>query len=209
MKSGIYVIFINNKRYIGSAVNVQSRLRTHKANLRLNKHSNKYIQAAYNKYLDFSCYAIEYCEKDKLLEREQIWINYFNSNNGKFGYNLRKIPNSNLGLKFGPRSEKDKLKIGLGNKGKRLSKEHIEKIRLSSLGRKVSKELIDKSVLARKAKAGFSFSDNAKNKMSISNSKPNLWPCPNKSLCKCRSCLNLKNLQRRINNIREYNQHTP
>jgi len=52
MSSGIYKItcLSNNRIYIGSAVNLAARKNQHFRALKLNKHENKYLQRAYNKY---------------------------------------------------------------------------------------------------------------------------------------------------------------
>ena len=52
MESGIYKILnnINGKIYIGSTKNFNKRWVTHKYLLRLNKHENKHLQYAWNKY---------------------------------------------------------------------------------------------------------------------------------------------------------------
>lgn len=52
--SGIYQIYnpINNKRYIGSSINVERRLKEHLRNLEKNRHCNDHLQSAYNKYKD-------------------------------------------------------------------------------------------------------------------------------------------------------------
>lgn len=52
--SGVYQIYnpITNKRYIGSSINVERRLKEHLRNLKRNNHHNMYLQAAYNKYED-------------------------------------------------------------------------------------------------------------------------------------------------------------
>ena len=51
-KSGIYKILniINNKIYIGSAVNIDRRWSEHKSLLTNNKHHSKYLQNSFNKY---------------------------------------------------------------------------------------------------------------------------------------------------------------
>ena len=51
-KCGIYKItnIINNKVYVGSAVNVTYRFKTHKRLLKQNKHFNTHLQSSYNKY---------------------------------------------------------------------------------------------------------------------------------------------------------------
>lgn len=44
--SGIYQIYnpINNKRYIGSSINVERRLKEHLRNLEKNRHCNDHLQ---------------------------------------------------------------------------------------------------------------------------------------------------------------------
>lgn len=77
--SGIYCIINlkNGKRYIGSSKNIRQRLWSHRAELKHGKHENPHIQAAWNKYgeQNFDYYIMEICSKDKLLEREQWYIN--------------------------------------------------------------------------------------------------------------------------------------
>ena len=166
MKSGIYVILINKKRYIGSAVHAHNRLKTHKSNLKLNKHPNKHLQRAYNKYWDFDYYIIEYCEKDKLLKREQIWINYFQSSDMNFGYNFRKIPNSNLGLKW---SEETRNKMSIASKGHK-----------RNLGVRWSKEDREKHSLLKLGKPNLATRNKDK------------WPCADGWKCKCNRCTKLR-----------------
>jgi len=52
IKSGIYKILNikNNKVYIGSTTNFNKRKNEHLKRLRKNKHENKYLQRAFNKY---------------------------------------------------------------------------------------------------------------------------------------------------------------
>lgn len=87
MKSGIYQIrnTVNNKCYIGKSINVIQRKRTHIYNLKLNKHGNRYLQFAFNKYgLDnFIFEVLEYCDINLLNKKE---IQYIESN--KPAYNL-------------------------------------------------------------------------------------------------------------------------
>jgi len=107
--------------YIGSAVNIASRWRRHRRDLRLGKH-NRILQSHYNKYgeddLVFS--VIEVCEKHLLITREQFYINDDVLN---CYFNVSKIAGSNLGVKQKPRS-----------------KEARENHRRATLGRKHSEE---------------------------------------------------------------------
>lgn len=76
--SGIYCLIniVNNKRYIGSSKNMRRRMWCHRACLRHNKHENPYLQNSWNKYgeSNFDYYILEKCDEDKLLEREQWYI---------------------------------------------------------------------------------------------------------------------------------------
>ncbi|HVY53957.1 MAG TPA: GIY-YIG nuclease family protein [Gammaproteobacteria bacterium] len=78
MASGIYKIInlINGKFYIGSSKNIDERWRIHKVYLIRNKHHSRHLQSSWNKYgADaFEFHIIEYCEKEKLIEREQYYL---------------------------------------------------------------------------------------------------------------------------------------
>ena len=96
-KAGIYLIknLINNKVYIGKAVNIYNRILQH-INL-LNKKSlneNRHLINSWFKYGrdNFQYIVVEYLEKDEnlLKERELYWIDYYNSTNRDIGYNLRR-----------------------------------------------------------------------------------------------------------------------
>lgn len=202
MKSAIYIIqcLINDKVYVGSAVNVYSRISTHKANLNLNKHSNKHLQSAYNLYgaENFEFKIVEVVEdKNLLLKKEENWILWLNASNREHGFNKRIKPNSNLGVK-NPHSEEWNLKISLSNKGKRNSPEAIERMRMKLTGKKQTFEHIRKAIEGRKEKSGFAHSEISKLKIGMANSKPDIWPHKDKSYCKCRECLDKKNTQRKI-----------
>lgn len=97
MNSGIYVILnlINDKFYVGSAKNFYKRWHTHKSMLVNNYHDNSYLQNAWNKYkqLNFIFVIMEYCELDRLIEREQFYIDSY-----KPAYNLRPRAESMLGF---------------------------------------------------------------------------------------------------------------
>ncbi len=81
MKSGIYSILniLNNKIYIGSSYDIYNRFYKHLNDLKANRHHCKHLQNAYNKYGNiFQLEIIEICSKEKLIEREQCWIDFFN-----------------------------------------------------------------------------------------------------------------------------------
>lgn len=110
----------NNKVYIGSAIDIKSRFRQHKSDLNLNKHTNLLLQRAWNKYGNdkFVFITIEEIQNPKeLIVREQFWINKFFSSERLFGYNIREIAASNLGM---IRSDETKAKISASKKGQGL-----------------------------------------------------------------------------------------
>ena len=79
--SGIYKITnkINGKFYIGSSQNISQRWYDHKRELRNNRHCNKHLQDAWNKYGEDSfCFeVIEECDICKLSEIEQKYIDEY------------------------------------------------------------------------------------------------------------------------------------
>ena len=90
---GIYkwTNLVNNKVYIGKSVNIPKRLREYK--YEVEKNNQRPIIRALQKYgfQNFKFEIIENCNHlsdEKLLEREQYWMNYYNSQNPQFGYNI-------------------------------------------------------------------------------------------------------------------------
>lgn len=76
---GIYKIInvVNNKFYIGSAVNFSRRKTRHFSELRTNKHNNRWLQASWNKHGENSfVFAVveEVQDKELLLEAENRWL---------------------------------------------------------------------------------------------------------------------------------------
>ena len=128
MKSGIYCIYniTNDKKYIGSAVNLDIRERSHFNALRNNNHRNQYLQRAFNKYGEgsFLFCVLEYCEPKDLIHIEQYYIDMFYDNKNKC-YNISPTAGNTLGVKC---TEETKKKIGEANKGNKtwLGKKHSE-----------------------------------------------------------------------------------
>jgi len=76
---GIYKIInvVNNKFYIGSAVNFSRRKTRHFSELRNNRHNNGKLQNAWNKYGEHSFVFViveKVLDKDLLLETENRWL---------------------------------------------------------------------------------------------------------------------------------------
>ena len=88
---GIYQILnkVNGKCYIGLSTNIRDRFYRHKSKLRNNKHSNIHLQSAYNEYgsSNFEFNILERCSESILSEREIYYINKYQSDNRKYGYN--------------------------------------------------------------------------------------------------------------------------
>lgn len=97
MDSGIYKIQINNKFYIGSAVDLYQRMHAHLNNLKYKTHANNKLQRSFDKYgIDkFDFYILELVEKNKLIEREQFYIDTL-----KPELNICPVAQNSLGYKF-------------------------------------------------------------------------------------------------------------
>lgn len=117
-KSGIYKITINGKLYIGSAKSFRTRWGIHLNDLRKGKHSNPILQRSYLKHGEdaFNFEIIEECSIDKLIEREQYWIDKLNPD-----YNIRRVAKFNLGIKY---SEESRRKISISQIGRKM-KENV------------------------------------------------------------------------------------
>lgn len=92
MTIGIYEIknLINKKIYIGKATNIEKRFRQHLLALIGNRHRNKHLQWAFNKYKEnnFSFSILETCLKEELIKKEKQYIKMLKTKNRKYGYNL-------------------------------------------------------------------------------------------------------------------------
>ena len=146
--SGIYQIrnMVNGHIYIGSAVDVGRRWRTHRRHLRQHIHSNSHLQRAWIRYGEdcFEFSVVEICDDPTLLvEKEQEHIDNKNPQ-----YNILRIAGSVLGFRH---SEKTKKKLSDAmkgrasvswNKGKRgvYSSETLQKMSAARIGMVFSDE---------------------------------------------------------------------
>jgi group I intron endonuclease len=142
MKSGIYLIknIINNKVYIGSAINIDKRWKHHKKDLAKGKHHSCLLQRAWDKYgeQNFKFEIIEEVQNPvHLLSYEQVFLDYYKSYEDDKGYNICKIAGSRYGLKS---SKETKQKLREAHIGKKFSEEHKKKIKEANVGRKLSQE---------------------------------------------------------------------
>ncbi|MBS3742250.1 MAG: GIY-YIG nuclease family protein [Candidatus Cloacimonetes bacterium] len=88
--SGVYCIVneINNKKYIGISINIYNRIYEHLS--RYKKGNRNYaIYLAFNKYglNNFKVKILEFCMKEKLVDKEKHYIEKFNTYKG-IGYNM-------------------------------------------------------------------------------------------------------------------------
>jgi|SRR5579864_6634294 len=113
--SGVYQIVnkINNKSYIGSAINIHKRITEHRNDLNRKKHHSIKLQRAYDKYDNesFVVVILEIVDKNKLKISEQMYLDRF-----KPEYNMLKIVGSRVGVEH---TEESKKRIGASLKGRR------------------------------------------------------------------------------------------
>ena len=100
---GIYSITnrVDGKVYIGQDTNIPNRRSRHKGDLQRGRHTNPYLQLAYNKYgVDAFVYDDVVCgpfDKDELTELEQFHIDRYKALG--LSYNLLPATNSRVGMK--------------------------------------------------------------------------------------------------------------
>ena len=94
---GIYKITQKSTgmNYIGQSINVIRRLEQH-----LNDETDDWHKIMQNNLQDWSIEIIEHCEEEQLNEREQYWINYYDSYNHGFNKNRGNGPNKSPKLKL-------------------------------------------------------------------------------------------------------------
>lgn len=108
---------INGKVYIGSAVNIKYRWRSHRSLLRKGIHHSTHLQRAFNLYGEDN-FAFEVLEavnnRSALLDREQFWIDKLGSCNDKNGYNIALQAGSPMAGRR--QTEEAKFKTGIASK---------------------------------------------------------------------------------------------
>jgi group I intron endonuclease len=96
LNCSIYFIkcLANNKKYIGSCLNYNSRIRSHFGDLMKGKHSNKLLQADFNYYgkSNFEYGLLEECKEEEAMEKENYYMDinksYILEYGTDFGYNI-------------------------------------------------------------------------------------------------------------------------
>lgn len=98
MTAGVYYIFCepDQRLYIGSSVNVETRIAKHRSHLRAGNHRSKRMQAAWNEYgesaFEFVLLAevrpvIGYTMRAVLEAHEGFWVQLYRSDHPRWGYN--------------------------------------------------------------------------------------------------------------------------
>jgi group I intron endonuclease len=122
---------INDKKYIGSAINYDVRIKRHLNDLKVGRHHSSKLQRFYDKYGKevFNFEIIEIVTNiDLLIEIEQKWLT---EKQPEFNMTLIAGLNSHLGVK---RSQETKDKISVKLTGISRSQETKDKISKSKLG---------------------------------------------------------------------------
>ena len=145
---GIYTITnkINNKIYVGSSNNIETRFYEHKRTLYKNEHCNKLLQRSFNKYgkNNFIFEVLEEYPEECCSNLELYWINVLDTKNRTKGYNINTpIKSFRLGIKHSIESI-NKIKSNRRNYkgdnnpnfGKKITEKSKLKNRLSQKSRK-------------------------------------------------------------------------
>lgn len=113
--SGIYSITnrVNEKRYIGSSVNIYRRVLEHRRQLNKQIHTNPHLQSAYQ-IAEFDLEVIENCLEAVLSDRESYWINQYKTLDNSHGYNLADVTQTRRNKLTA--TSKMKISAGLMNK---------------------------------------------------------------------------------------------
>ncbi len=161
---GIYAIIVNDfKMYIGQSIRIedeeingkkiQGRITQHFVALRNNRHgitkTNKkvdHLQNAFNKYGEqaFRWEILEHCRESKLTEKEQYYLDYYNSHNPNCGYNKA------LKTNHSPEAEEQRMKISIANKGRKHTPEMNKRKSERMKGKKMPREGVEKASLLRR-----------------------------------------------------------
>lgn len=126
----------NNCVYYGQTIDFSRRIKEHINKLKLNLHSNHYMQEDFNKYgIDnFSFKIIEgSLNLQERRNRENYWINYYGGIESNNVYNYQDNVHENLEMRS---------LVSEHQKGKTINPSAIEKMRKSLTGRKLSEEHI-------------------------------------------------------------------
>jgi len=160
---GIYALYNieNGKIYVGSSIDMYTRTRRHLSDLKNGKHYNRYLIRAYKKYGNSIIPVVLEIVKNResLIEREQYWIDHFESYNNKVGYNICIIADRLTGI-F--RTDEEKKHLSIINTGRKLTEETKQKISESRKGIQYSAETLKRM---SDSHIGKNLSESAKEKL--------------------------------------------
>ena len=138
INSGVYKIEskVNDKIYIGSAVDLYARECVHLSLLRRNKHYNIHLQRAWNKHGEenFKFEVLITCHPSMCVWYEQQFLDQWAPK-----YNICSTAGSVLGLIKGPLSNKQKREISKRGKGTPKPKSYSEKLSKRMMGNTIWK----------------------------------------------------------------------
>lgn len=105
LQTGVYLIVntLNDKVYVGSAsISFKQRWKGHRDELRGDRHKNRHLQRAWNKYGEssFEFVILEVCKQSSCVDREQYWMDFYEVMNKDKGYNISPTAGSTFGVKF-------------------------------------------------------------------------------------------------------------
>mgnify|MGYP003529176783 FL=1 len=178
---GIYKITSPSGRiYIGQSVNIDNRISSYK-NLKCKNQTKLYRSLLKYTFENHTFEVIERCNIEVLNERERYWQDYYNSIS-KSGLNCKLTKTND---KLGSLSNETKIKIGIGNKGKKVSLESRQKMSIAKLQmteetkaklrlRKVSEETKQKLSLL---KTGVKINETIRLKLLVNNGKSKKVQC--------------------------------
>ena len=202
MICGIYMIQnkVNNKMYIGQAVDIEDRWGEHRRGLRGGYHHNKHLQNSWKRdgEENFEFTVLLECEESNLNMYEEYYIFELMTYDPRVGYNKdyggksgrpteetkRKLSEARKGERNSMyskhHSEETKRKLSEANKGRQFSEETKRKISEAGKGKHRSEETKRKISEAKKGKYcgekshgyGKHRSEETKRKISESKSKP-------------------------------------
>jgi group I intron endonuclease len=151
MARGIYKIInvVNNKFYVGSAVDLKRRKTRHFSELRTGKHNNRHLQAAWVKYGEQAFVFVvveEFPDGADLLAAENVWLKEYVGKD--YCYNLgvdATAPTLGMSGELSPtwgykHTDEAKTKIAVTSRGRKQSAETIQRKVAHLIGKPKSAE---------------------------------------------------------------------
>lgn len=170
-QSGVYAIWhrSRNRVYIGSAVDIKSRWRTHRWALSRGRHHSVLLQRAWDKYgpAAFDWEVVEVVPNPAdLVAKEQEYLDSLRSFDPSRGFNVSPNASSCLGVRHSKEtrekmsrahkgqvvSEEQRRTLSERFKGQARSPECIAKMRTACAGRKPPRKAVERAIAANKGR---------------------------------------------------------